>query len=317
VTLGSQELSDIERLEEEVNQAALGQAVKSDIIPSLFQLLINTDAQPSPISGAQSRSDFIDTKPDTGFKTDIGSVDQVNPAISPLDSTANVVLHSPHWVGPDVFADMVLHDDENFASDRIRLIQAEGVPDEDILLELLAPTSLELGVRWENDTCDFADVTIGVCRLHRIVRSLHPQHQRELLSNAHGGRIVLAPAPGDQHSFGLLLVSELLFRHGWYTDIEIGDRSPQITNMVAKEWYEMAGISISCETRINDAAALISQIRSASCNPDIAILAGGPIFANNPEAGKNLKADKIALPGVNLATLTKPYIPTSQRNSVT
>lgn len=322
MTFGRRKLSNIKRLEDEVSQVALGHAVKAEVIPSLLDMLISTNdlsgkmntAETTPSSAKSSaRSRPIHLKTQSGLKTANSTKDVTEFDATEFCAPKKVVVSSPHWVEPDVFADLVLADDEDIAPERVRLIQADGVPDEEILLELLAPTSVELGERWENDTCDFADVTIGVCRLHRIVRSLHPQHRRELVSSAHGGRVVLAPAPNDQHSFGLLLVGELLFRHGWYTDIEINDRSQHIINMVNQNWYEIAGISISCEARIADAAAFIAEIRLTSCNPDIAILVGGPVFASNPDAGETLDADKIALPGANIATLATPYIPTPSR----
>jgi len=297
------------------SQIGLSDILRAEVIPSLLGTLA-----PSSTNGKKDSTGFLP----------VGSISAVNqrmtavPRHVSLDQASNLIsMNQPapfdtpnqqaNWLHPEEFADLVLHSDEELACEHIRSLQKAGVADEILLLDLLAPTSLELGERWTKDICDFADVTIGVCRLHRIVRALHPQQQRRLVQNAHGGRVVLAPAPGEQHSFGLLLVGELLFREGWYTDLDIDDQSLHITNSVANNWYEMAGLSMSCESNIDDTAAVVAEIRRASQNPRIAILVGGRVFTDEPEIGKALNVDNIAPPGTNIASITKRYIPTQHR----
>lgn len=216
-----------------------------------------------------------------------------------------------HKLIPDAgeFAATVLDKNENLALQCVFKLRSQGVSDEQILTQLLAPTAIALGVRWEEDLNDFADVTIGVCRLHRILRWLHPQHDRNLVRTAHGGRIALAPVPGEQHSFGLLLVGDMLFRNGWYTDVDIDADAWQLPATVANNWYELIGLSLSCETRIDLARSTIEELRRASCNPSVAILIGGKLLSERPELVDIVGADGTAADAETMVSLAAQYAP--------
>ena len=79
-----------------------------------------------------------------------------------------------------------------------------GVPREEIFLDLLANAARHFGELWESDEWDFSDVTIGLCRIHELLRKHSVLHNPE--SFWHGGegqhRILLATACGDQHILG-------------------------------------------------------------------------------------------------------------------
>jgi methanogenic corrinoid protein MtbC1 len=234
-------------------------------------------------------------------------------AASALSDSHQERARTPDWVAPAQFAEMVLDDNEELALLHFQKLRVAGIADEILLLDLLAPTSIELGRRWEQDLSDFAEVTIGVCRLHRLLRALHPQHNRRLDTQAHGGRVALAPAPGEQHSFGLLLVGELLFRAGWYTDVDIDSDSDQLNQTVAQNWYEMAGISVSCESRLQSTAELIASVRKNSCNPDVAIIVGGRVFDENRQLGFEIGADEVITREADITAIAAKYVPRARR----
>ena len=51
---------------------------------------------------------------------------------------------------------------------------ARGLSVERVYLDLLGPTAQYLGLLWEQDLCDFTDVTVGLGRLQRVMRELSP-----------------------------------------------------------------------------------------------------------------------------------------------
>ncbi len=214
-----------------------------------------------------------------------------------------------HWIGTDEFALMVMADEGQQAQSLVNSLRDAGIPDEAILLDLLAPTGAVLGRLWEEDLSSFAEITVGVCRLHSILRALHPADRRSLEKDAHGGRALLFTAPGEQHSFGLIMISELLFRSGWCVDVQIEPGQPTILDSLSRQWFEFVGISLSGETHIDSTARLIAEIKQKSCNPSVAVVMGGTIFHDNPDLCSQLGADNVVLSGADVAKMTEQYIP--------
>lgn len=310
-----------------IGSDTLGRAVESEIIPTLLQMLArdgmvpdrrranDTDAPWASSTPSEQTKEAAKTLADTEHLESIRNTRR-NRGVSSTqttDSQRKSATQLPGWVTPDQFAEMVLDDNEDFALLHFQNLRAAGIADEILLLDLLAPTSIELGRRWEQDISDFAEVTIGVCRLHRLLRSLHPQHNRRLDNQAHGGRVALAPAPGEQHSFGLLLVGELLFRAGWYTDVDIDSDSDQLNQTVTQNWYEMAGVSVSCESRLQSTAELIASVRKNSCNPDVAIIVGGRVFDENRQLGFEIGADEVVTREADITAIAAKYVPQVRR----
>jgi len=175
--------------------------------------------------------------------------------------------------------------------------RARNLPLERIYLELLAPVARRLGVMWQEDRCDFTSVTIGLCCLQQIVlensHAFGPRPGRRDTER----RILLAPVPGEQHSFGLLMVGEFFRRQGWDVCSGTGASARELVATARKQWFSMVGFSLSCETRLDTLAQLIREIRRASRNPHLGVMVGGQLFAERPELAALVGADATASDG--------------------
>jgi hypothetical protein len=54
----------------------------------------------------------------------------------------------------------------------VEIIRQRGTPPERICVDLLAPTARRLGELWEQDACDFAQLTAGLRRLQSLLRQV-------------------------------------------------------------------------------------------------------------------------------------------------
>lgn len=175
--------------------------------------------------------------------------------------------------------------------------RARNLPLERIYLELLAPVARRLGVMWQEDRCDFTAVTIGLCCLQQLVlensHAFGPRPGRRDTER----RILLAPVPGEQHSFGLLMVGEFFRRQGWDVCSGTGATVRELVATTRKQWFSMVGFSLSCETRLDTVAQLIREIRRASRNPHVGVMVGGQPFAERPELAVLVGADATASDG--------------------
>ena len=93
----------------------------------------------------------------------------------------------------------------------------------------------------------------------------------------HRGLVVLAPAPGEQHTLGQCLAREFLRRSGWGVQPFTVMEEIELLDLVATEWVDMLGFTISNERLREPLAALIAAVRKLSRNRDLPILVGGAI----------------------------------------
>jgi MerR family transcriptional regulator, light-induced transcriptional regulator len=195
------------------------------------------------------------------------------------------------------FASLVLTADVAAAQTYVAALRERGTPVETLYLDLLAPAARHLGELWCADACDFSTVTVGLGRLQQVMHELSPAFAGELEHREHGRRALLVPVPGEQHTFGLLMVVEFFRRAGW--DVWSGSRgtSYDLVRLVRSEWFAVVGLSVGSETRIDALATGIRAIRRASVNRDIGILVGGPIFIAHPELVARVGADATAMDG--------------------
>ena len=167
---------------------------------------------------------------------------------------------------------------------------------ETLLLEVLAPAARRLGDLWTRDACTFVDVTAGLGRLHEVLHAIDPGGQAAA-APANGHRILLAACLGEQHTFGLAMVAEL-FRHaGWQVWQEHGAPSALLAQAVRRDWFDVGGLSASCEDRLNAVADTIRMIRRGSRNRAVRVLVGGYVFTCHPELAAWVGADAIAFDG--------------------
>jgi MerR family transcriptional regulator, light-induced transcriptional regulator len=193
------------------------------------------------------------------------------------------------------FIALTMRDDPDAAIDYVSHLMHQGVPFQDVLLELMAPAARELGERWENDTASFVEVALGVSRMHRILRQFDevPSH---LWSYAGEGRhALLLPAPGEKHSFGLRLVQEFLLRESWTVTNQPVDDLDELGQMVAREHFDIVGLSLSGETNIDAFLSAIRVIRYRSKNRQVKVIVGGHLFVERPDLIESCGADSYAV----------------------
>ncbi|QHE76954.1 cobalamin B12-binding domain-containing protein [Hydrogenophaga sp. PBL-H3] len=234
------------------------------------------------------------------------------------DGAAHPVSLGEHVAREDVipFAEMVLHDDDAALRGFIAALRDRGVPIESVFLDLLAPVARYLGELWERDLCSFTEVTVGLGRLQQLLRensAAFAQFTSEATSDK-ARRVLLMPCPGEQHTFGLSLVGEFFHRAGWevVTSFVATDGAP---GMVQKDWFDVVGFSLGCETGIERLGETMEQVRRKSLNPGISIIAGGAIFGLHPEFGNRLTADAIITDGPAAPALAAKLLADSKARS--
>lgn len=192
------------------------------------------------------------------------------------------------------FVSAVRSPDDTRGAQYVRDVLADGATVEAVYLDLLAPSARRLGELWDNDECDFVEVTVALGRMQRLLRDLS---QVFLAESGHAepvGNILLTCVPGEQHTLGIIMVGEFLLRDGWRVLVGAPWTDSDLLSMVATDWYDVIGFSVGTESRLNVLRRDIRRLKSASRNPNIQIMVGGQLFAEDSTMAEQVGANAIA-----------------------
>lgn len=169
-----------------------------------------------------------------------------------------------------------------------------GASASSLYLGIITQAARILGELWEDDRADFAQVTISMGLLQHVVRALSPDFQSAGVTRAHADTVLLLPAPGEQHSLGLVILAEFFRREGWHVVGGPISSANDAASIVERTWIDVAGFSIGSGSKLDSLTACIRGVRQASCNKDIKIMVGGPLLLLRPDLVGVVGADSSA-----------------------
>lgn len=195
------------------------------------------------------------------------------------------------------FARIILQHEVGVARSYVDAMQRSGVSRELLVLQLFAPTARYLGKLWDEDLCDFTQVTIGLSRLQTLLSAIAPLFVSSAKQRDSREVVLLTAMPGEQHTLGIFIVEEYFRSAGW--DVKSGPFATceELCARIQEAWVAVIGISVSGETMLQDVSTVIARLRRLSCNPQVNILVGGGIFAEHPEMAEQVGADATARDG--------------------
>lgn len=200
---------------------------------------------------------------------------------------------------------------EGETEDAIALVarlRQSGIALESIYLNLLTPAARLLGRLWEEDRCSFLEVTIGLGRLQQIVHHFGADFFTAADAEGCGLSAMLATMPDEQHRFGISILEEFLSRDGWDVQNLSGSPAAELRTAVHDDWYDMIGLSASCDAQLPKLAMLVRSLRDASCNRRALIMVGGRAVHDDPEIVRQLGADLTATDGKEAVTRARALL---------
>jgi MerR family transcriptional regulator, light-induced transcriptional regulator len=166
-----------------------------------------------------------------------------------------------------------------------------GFTSEQVLLDLLAPVARHLGVLWERDEVSFIDVTIAIQKLHQVLHAVSSRAVPIKLRTSTQPLAYLVPAPGEVHTFGLMIISEMLRQRGWRVVGGLPTPLNEILEKVSQRSFTMIGFAISADALIKPTASAIRRVRKRSKNASVRIVVGGKVCAGSEGLAEELGAD--------------------------
>ena len=186
---------------------------------------------------------------------------------------------------------MLLNGQLSVSKSYLRILIEEGVSVEQIYLDLLQPTARKLGVCWENDSLDFATITLAVWHINQLMYYLSPEFlQNTAAQGKSKRRILLFPSLGSQHTLGLFMLAEFFRKSGWEVCADPALSEQDIFGILGEKDFQVVGISIGSHDQKKFTKKLISDIRRLY-GPALKIIIGGPLAFCENNLFREVKAD--------------------------
>jgi methanogenic corrinoid protein MtbC1 len=175
-----------------------------------------------------------------------------------------------------------------------RLIE-EGEAAEATCLELIADAARHLGTLWEEDRASFAEVTLGMFHLQRMVHDVAPMTRRRAAEpGAPPKTFLLLTLEGEQHSLARTILANCFDSAGWHVSTRQVSATDDVASMVSAIDYDVVGFSMATDVVVSRADQAIKAVRQASHNKNVIIMVGGALILATPSLVKSLGADGTA-----------------------
>ncbi|MEO1066501.1 MAG: cobalamin B12-binding domain-containing protein [Pseudomonadota bacterium] len=191
----------------------------------------------------------------------------------------------------DRFMDMLNARDEAAALDFLEDLVSRGASFDDVCRGLITDVARDLGQMWIDDDVSFVTVSAYTAMLMTLLRSFSLRVTTSHVLPDQDKAALVSSVPGEQHVLGTLVVQETLRRAGWHVAGEQVDTLRALYVLVRKQWFTLAGISVSTTTLIEQCAKAINGIRNHSQNPNITVMVGGSAFFDRPDLVEAVGAD--------------------------
>ncbi len=216
----------------------------------------------------------------------------VAPAESPVERQVDTDL--------DDFVALVMERDADEVCEYVGRLRDGGEPLPSIYLNLLAPAARRLGEFWERDECTFAAVTVGISKMHQVLLRFSPFFCANYAVDGDASNSVLVvPVPGEQHTFGLLMLVEFFRREGWNVWSGAPRSIEELAALVESQRFDVVGCSLSTDNNLASLPDMLRVVRERSKNKNIKVIVGGRLFSEQPELAGSVGADASAVDGLD------------------
>lgn len=181
--------------------------------------------------------------------------------------------------------------DEYDAVDAVRDALADGLDEEALLLDVIAPVQVRIGTEWAADRLSVAQEHAATAVNERVVAALAHLPRPGRPDRAVLGRVTVCCVDGEWHAFPARLVTEVLRLRGWQVDY-LGAQTPT-PHLIAHLHHtdpQAVLLSSSLPTHLPTAHTAITACQAVG----VPVLAGGRAFGPDGRYAKALGADRWA-----------------------
>ncbi len=210
-------------------------------------------------------------------------------------------LDSPYFTLADGYLQSLLEWDRQSATKLIIDAADNGVPLENIYVDVLAPVQKEVGRLWQLNRVNVAQEHFCSATTQSIMGQFYPR----LFATPKNGRVMVATCVSQElHEMGIRMVADVFELHGWST-YYLGANTPKesILTTLRDQQAEVLCISTTMGFQLEQARELISLVRASPLSDKVRILVGGYPFNLVPGLWQKVKADGYAPDAISAVEL--------------
>ena len=153
----------------------------------------------------------------------------------------------------------------------------------------LGEAARKLGEQWEQDALSFREVSLAMARIYTIMNSLRRRSPAPDVVTKPS--LIFAAVPGEQHTLGVEMATDLFRRKGWPVAHLIDKSHDDILHAVDDNDVHLIGLSLSGTKHLNSLFRLILALRVA--RPDLKIIVSGAILSSHSDSIKQFGVDAL------------------------
>ncbi|MEO0929483.1 MAG: cobalamin-dependent protein [Pseudomonadota bacterium] len=184
----------------------------------------------------------------------------------------------------------LLANDDQAGAAFIHDMRSAGASIDAVYLKYLAGAARMLGEWWDDDLVSFPHVTLATSRMYAIMRAM--RHQFPIPTAATGRSAVFASVPGEAHTLGLRIATDLFRKDGWKIDLVIAESHDATVCDIVRSDAPLIGFSAGGRHSLQALSRLVIALRIEK--PAALLFVSGQVIEDASEAVKLLGVDGMA-----------------------
>ncbi len=180
---------------------------------------------------------------------------------------------------------------EREADDLIVTERRDGVRVEVIYLGYIAGAARRLGEMWDADEISFLQVTLACGKLYRIIRALRHVMAPAIVEDRDEWPAMFALVPGETHSLGIEMATDIFRREGWDVDLMVGLDHDSLLERSDTKHYRAIILVVNSDSMIEPLTRLVLALRIS--NPLSHLVVAGHILDHHPDINELVGADAV------------------------
>ncbi len=212
----------------------------------------------------------------------------------PLDDheTSRLDVTLKHGNLAHLFFNFLLDGDRNAATLLIKDAISDGIPIEEIYLDIIQPCMEEVGRLWELNKLTVAQEHYITAATQVVMSQMTPYTFK---TQRNGKKLIASSVSNDLHELGIRMVTDIFELDGWDTHY-LGGNLP-ISSLIdeVKRWKpDVLALSVTLGSQLDDVEDIIREIKSREETHQVKVMVGGKIINENPELKLNPEPDHYA-----------------------
>ena len=191
----------------------------------------------------------------------------------------------------DLLCSALLSQQDRAADDFILAARRDGVEIDAIYLGYVAGAARRLGEMWDNDEVSFIDVTLASGKLYRIIRGLRHVIAPGILNNRDEWPAMFALVPGETHTLGIEIATDVFRREGWDVDMMVGLNHDMLIDQSDRRSYRAIVLVANSDRMVEPLTRLVLALRIS--HPLAHVVVAGNILDHYPNIMDLVGADAV------------------------